>query len=267
MYSYTYIASQAKTSEFMGAYNKLECLGSGFQNNFDHRQNFLLHAHIFESHHRCSMSLTMMDVTNISHPFLFSINDMMHSTLYFQNDDPERSQQHEQRRPPTAPTNPIAEPDFKDCDVICGRDKLCCSHVGNKRFRQLVMKHRERYQTATSRDLKAQITFQIIADIKRQGGRFLKHDGVTGEWQPVPDAYAHEKVSHALRSAKDPNRLRVKKQREPAKMSVASPEDDALFRATLADQKRILEFLVSHHATGMMSDENFEDVEALLSKI
>ena len=211
--------------------------------------------------------LKMMDVTNISHPFLFSINEMMHSTPYFQNDEPERSQQHEQRRPPTAPTNPNVEAEFKECDVMCGRDKLCCAHQGNKRFRQLVMQHREKYQTATSRDLKAQITFQIIAHIKRQGGRFLKQDGVTGVWQPVSDAYAHEKVSHALRSAKDPNRLRVKKQREPAKMSVASPEDDALFRATLADQKRILGFLVTHHATGMMSDENFEDIEAMLSKI
>ena len=209
----------------------------------------------------------MMDVTNISHPFVFSMNSIMQYPLYFQNDEPERRQQQQQRVPPTAPMNRTEATGFKECDVICGRDKLCCSHVGNKRFRQLVMKHREQYQMATSRDIKAQITFQIIAYVKQQGGRFLKQDGITGVWQTVADAYAHEKVSHALRSAKDPNRPRVKKQRELAKMSVASPEDDALFQATLADQKRILEFLVSRHAKGMLSVENFEDIEKLLSTI
>ena len=132
---------------------------------------------------------------------------------------------------------------LQSVDVLCGRDKMSHAHSGNKRFRQIIERHREGYQTASCREQKTSITCQIVKMIRDCEGRFLKRDDETGEWSDVGDDYAREKVSHALRSAKDPNRPKIKKPRVVPKF-VPSPEQEALFRATLRDQQRIFHSLV-----------------------
>lgn len=105
--------------------------------------------------------------------------------------------------------------DIRPVDVLCGRDKICHSHPGNKRFRQLILFYREQYQKAPHRDDKTRLTNHIIHIVGSYGGRFLKQqqkhneEAIAGRtcccWHMVPYSFAHEKVSHALRSAKDPN--------------------------------------------------------------
>lgn len=135
-------------------------------------------------------------------------------------------------------------------DVVCGRDKFSHSHIGNKRFRVLIEMHRERYQTAPSRDDKTRITCKIVGMIRSwtPGGRFLKLDPQTKEWYDVGDEYAREKVSHALRSAKDPALRKPRRKRKPSvaprKKPVHSELANRVFNQLLADQKRIFENLI-----------------------
>lgn len=131
-------------------------------------------------------------------------------------------------------------------DVLCGRDRVSHAHVGNKQFRKLIEKLHQTYQSATSRDVKTQITCQIIATVHRNGGRFLKINESTGRWEVVTDHYAREKVSHALRSAKDPRRPKIKKRRQ-MKEYVPTPEEEALFQDALADQQQIFQSMIGRY--------------------
>ena len=139
-------------------------------------------------------------------------------------------------------------------DVLCGRDRVSHAHVGNKKFRKLIEELRQSYQNAPSREIKTQITCQVISTIHSQGGRFLKlldskMPSKSGEklmWEEVSEQYAREKVSHALRSAKDPHRPKVKKRRQ-MKEYVPTPEEESLFRETFADQQQIFRSMVARH--------------------
>ena len=131
-------------------------------------------------------------------------------------------------------------------DVLCGRDKTSHAHVGNKHFRRIIEAHREDYQNAQCRDQKTNITCQVIASIHINGGRFLKLNDNSGLWEEVSEQYAREKVSHALRSAKDPNRPKVKKPRK-TKQYVPSAEEDKQFHEALKTQKEIFQTLLANH--------------------
>ena len=91
--------------------------------------------------------------------------------------------------------------------------------------------------------------------IRRNGGRFLKCDETTGEWKDVGDTAAREKVSHALRSCKDPNRPRVKKARVAKKYEPTDRENE-LFEQALAYQQRIFQTLMEQEEDG---DDNDND--------
>ena len=108
----------------------------------------------------------------------------------------------------------VDDDDVQEKDVLCGRDRYIHAHKGNQRFRHLINLYRERYQGAKHRDAKTSITLEIVGAVRDYGGRFLKQDN--GRWREVDQAYAHEKVSHALRSAKDPNRPKPKRTRNVA---------------------------------------------------
>lgn len=136
-------------------------------------------------------------------------------------------------------------------DVVCGRDRFSHAHAGNKQFRTLIEENRKRYQTASSRDEKTRITHQLVTYIRNlpSGGRFLKLDTQNQRWYDVGDEYAREKVSHALRSAKDPalRKPRKKKQQKPPKARVVvvkkkqirKPKAGPAFQALRAKQMQI----------------------------
>jgi hypothetical protein len=125
--------------------------------------------------------------------------------------------------------------------------------------------NREAYQKSPTREGKTNITCQIVSMVREYGGRILKVDDATGEWVEVGDSYAREKVSHALRSAKDPNRPRIKKRREIRK-HVPSPEEDVLFGEALRDQQRIFQVLIEREAQGI-PEINIGDVESFISNL
>ena len=131
--------------------------------------------------------------------------------------------------------------DISDMDVYCGRDKRNHSHPGNIRFRDLIKAHRERYQNASLREYKTRITSEIIGIVHSYGGRFLKLNEETGHWYEVDGAYIHDKVSHALRSAKDPDRPRPQRRRPPRVEEPTAAEDEAFWKLVGKQEKIYVE--------------------------
>jgi hypothetical protein len=130
-------------------------------------------------------------------------------------------------------------------DIICGRDRVSHSHCGNKRFRVIIEMNRERYQNKIPRNDKSAITAELVTMIRscRPGGRFLKMDE-NNNWYDVGDEYAKEKVSHALRSAKDPHRVKIRKKRTNDSGSSTSEQGKDVFAELLRVQQEIFEKLV-----------------------
>ena len=106
---------------------------------------------------------------------------------------------------------------LREYDVICGKGsgkgKFTQAHHGNKQFRRIVQKYREEYQNTRFRDVKKRITNDIIDAVHQLSGRFIKLDDVdNGDleaaishslFEEVTYDYQYQKVSHALRSARD----------------------------------------------------------------
>jgi hypothetical protein len=134
------------------------------------------------------------------------------------------------------PGSAINEQDIKPRDVLCGRERQIHSHPGNLHFRQFILSYREKYQTTKNRDVKTAITAEVINLVQRSGGRFLKLDD--GIWREIDRASTHEKVSHALRSAKDPTKRKPKRTRQ-VDVKPPSAEEEYFFQILAADQERI----------------------------
>jgi len=75
--------------------------------------------------------------------------------------------------------------------------------AGNKKFRQIVEGHIERYQEAHSKLDKSMIISSIVERVHQNGGRFVRHRSSGNKnnikWLRVPDKVAREKAGQALR--------------------------------------------------------------------
>lgn len=83
-------------------------------------------------------------------------------------------------------------------DVLLGRGGATNAHLGNKRFRDLVLKAQPEYIALRSRAKKSRISKSIVAAVQIQGGRFLKQDD-NGDWVEMNEDVAQKKASQALR--------------------------------------------------------------------
>ena len=144
-------------------------------------------------------------------------------------------------------TNDNIEP--TKLDVLCGRDKVSYGHVGNRRFRVIISTRSAEYQNCTSRDQKTRITHEIIKGIRECGGRFLKINYKTGMYEDVGDEYAHEKVSHALRSAKDPARKKAPRKKRKVVRKPPTQQETKAFEFMFIEQQRIFQELVAEQQT------------------
>jgi hypothetical protein len=137
---------------------------------------------------------------------------------------------------------------FDDCiptpnDVLCGKDRTAISHVGNTRYRHLIEMNRVAYQTASSRHTKTEITRTIEDILRGCGGRFLKLNKETGWLEELSGAETHEKISHALRSAKDKSQSPPRQKRTVAKYG-PTPEEEQRFQRAVAVQQSIYKQLL-----------------------
>lgn len=86
----------------------------------------------------------------------------------------------------------------KNEDILCGQSRVCASHSGNQTFQQILGDYVHRYDIATSKQEKMQMTKAVVSIIHESGGRFLKYKD--GMWEEISTVAARDKVSHALRT-------------------------------------------------------------------
>ena len=149
----------------------------------------------------------------------------------------------------------VQKPDASD--ILCGKDKHCVSHEGSVRFRGIIDKYRDRYNSdSTSKQEKMDITKEIVAILTGEGCRFLKYDFIKAGWRPLSVLASRDKVSHALRFAQLKEHRRTGKakriqrrvsatsssssssQRSP---SSPSSEDTELWNSLVGRQTKLLE--------------------------
>ena len=133
----------------------------------------------------------------------------------------------------------IKDSDVTDRDVKFGRGGGTNRHPGNLYFRNLVSQARPAYLIA-KKPQKGQISRQIVATIRANGGRWLKMDtrgGASRTWEDVGDDEAAKKVSQALREGLALKRRQALMASVSGKGSIAYPSyrsspDEGKCRAT-----------------------------------
>ena len=78
-------------------------------------------------------------------------------------------------------------------DVLLGRGKRASLWQGNVRYKRIIYSFLPAYEAATKNAEKTGITGEIVAAVKRSGGRFLKETR-NGDLTEVPDMTARLKV-------------------------------------------------------------------------
>ena len=89
-------------------------------------------------------------------------------------------------------------------DVLCGRGKNSFRHMGNHRFRQVILEHASLNKTAETKQRKTQLVLLVAYTIIERGGRFLirnnKEDGTTSSsWRNGGLKQGKLKAGHAFR--------------------------------------------------------------------
>lgn len=140
----------------------------------------------------------------------------------------------------------------EEFDIVCGRSKLSQNHIGNHRYRALIEQNRDRYQTAKSRPEKTAITIELVEKIRgfRPGGRFLLRDEDSGTWQDAGDAYAREKVSHALRSTKKPPKFQSAVKRKSSGPAEVAVQEQQVIANLIQEQQRVFQYLIQQEELG-----------------
>jgi hypothetical protein len=159
--------------------------------------------------------------------------------------------------PPLPEVSPASSSDDKvpqEVDILCGKGKEALGHLGNRKYRKLISSYRNDYQNPKANNYtKSKITKAVLASIRGKKGRFLKKDEQTDTWYEVDYNLAYDKVSHALRSAKYPEKISQRK-KPKVREYPPKPEQDSYFQRLFADQQKIFrELLYGNHKS-----ENFE---------
>eukprot|EP00548_Thalassiothrix_antarctica_P005580 CAMPEP_0194132832 /NCGR_PEP_ID=MMETSP0152-20130528/3208_1 /TAXON_ID=1049557 /ORGANISM="Thalassiothrix antarctica, Strain L6-D1" /LENGTH=261 /DNA_ID=CAMNT_0038828009 /DNA_START=83 /DNA_END=868 /DNA_ORIENTATION=- len=101
----------------------------------------------------------------------------------------------------------LIPPGVTENDVLCGRGKGANNFVGNRRFRDIVMRYRYLYSNCSRRSDKRAICNHIVEAVHAHGGRFLTRvtrknvDNASpiGSWTTLGQEKILVKVSQALR--------------------------------------------------------------------
>ena len=115
------------------------------------------------------------------------------------------------------PREVITQP--ADVDVLCGKQGPAFGHVGNKRFRFIIMENLSRYLAAPNKTSRSKVVKAVYADFQKAGTRFLRRDTESGFWYAIHGPGAREKVSHSFRDRVRERTRAAKKREQKAKMA------------------------------------------------
>jgi hypothetical protein len=89
-------------------------------------------------------------------------------------------------------------------DILFGRLK---NNGGNILMRELILKMVDEHK-ASNKIRKTEITELVIDEIHKTGGRFLKQNEETGQWEEVSITEANRKIAHTFRNIRRPSRAK-----------------------------------------------------------
>jgi hypothetical protein len=120
-------------------------------------------------------------------------------------------------------------------DVLLGRGGGTNNHSGNVAFRSIVARHQAEYLQAKKKD-KVTIARRIVGLVHKNGGKFLRKNTTSGEWEEVAEKKATEKTSQALREGLDVRRkVGSDKKKSPRRNSESSAEEPSTKRQKVAN--------------------------------
>ena len=89
-------------------------------------------------------------------------------------------------------------------DVVYGRGGLSNNQEGNKIFRELIMSHKDRYESIKDRAKKNEIATNIVSQMRGMGSRFLQFSETANMWYDSGDLKAVEKTKQRFRELREP---------------------------------------------------------------
>jgi len=92
-------------------------------------------------------------------------------------------------------------------------------HPGNRHLHELEALKYEEYYDSAKRDRKTEIAEELVQQINKSSGRFLKRDDGSGMWVEVPNREARDKVCHGFRRKREWD---LKKAKSPKKSTSTS---------------------------------------------
>ena len=105
------------------------------------------------------------------------------------------------RKKTTETERRIEMPVLHPYDVMCSRSKVAFKAIGNRRLRIMFELHAPRYERTHKKTAKGNLVSSIVETVQSAGGRFIRKNKTTGEWEEAPHEIAKEKVGHGLRDA------------------------------------------------------------------
>jgi hypothetical protein len=122
-------------------------------------------------------------------------------------------------------------------DILLGRGAPIINYEGNVRFRALVSTRKKEYNSTGRHQIKDEIARQIVLEVKRRNGRFLRKLDAKGDdqqagihdaepaWTIADEDVILEKVKQALRDKEPEKRITQSQSLDNAAVSVDTPQN------------------------------------------
>ena len=119
-------------------------------------------------------------------------------------------------------------------DILCGKNKICIKHPGSRSFRAIIESYTLKYQQASSRNEKMEVTKEIFD--KLQTRRFLKYNEENDMWETLHPLAVRDKIGHALRFSNRKGSTSIRKQvrRSTSDMASLQQADMASMRPSMS---------------------------------
>ena len=88
-------------------------------------------------------------------------------------------------------------------DILCGTGFASSKHVANQAFLRIINLNKAKYLFSSNNKEQLQLCQNIVAMIRKQGGRFLERDPSTNSWQEMSDEIAVKMVASAFLQTSD----------------------------------------------------------------
>jgi hypothetical protein len=152
-------------------------------------------------------------------------------------------------------------------DVVCARGRQFFNHSGNRRYRELVGYVTKEYAVARNKMEKSLVVLNIIEQVHRANGRFIKREKQGGPWVEADEIFAREKCTQSLRdglSTKYRSATKAKRERRTQHDKQLHSDVDKIVRsnASVVQQMESLAHRVSmlNSNRPAVSDETVIDV-------